>query len=280
MQKSETKSKKKVEKKEVEENVLGFMTGTNIPRERKKVAIVGFAPSTMSDVKVLFDDPDFEIWGLNQLYLPFRQLGIAMAEHATRWFQIHNRHTYDNAIRDHKHHDWLASVKFPVYMMKHEPDVPFCVPLPFGDIMNMLGTTYFTNSISWMIALAIIERFEEIHIYGVDMAQDDEYAEQRPSCELFIGIARGMGIKVYIPAKSDLLKTMWIYPIEDHKPMVVKMQSRTEELQHRAAELNAQEQNFCDQRMQILGALEKMRYVKKNFNLTALGNAVDKEVNK
>ena len=28
--------------------------------------------------------------------------------------------------------------------------------------------------------------------FGVDMAQDDEYASQRPSCEYFIGLARGM----------------------------------------------------------------------------------------
>ena len=46
-------------------------------------------------------------------------------------------------------------------------------------------------------------------MYGVDMAQDTllaaEYSEQRPSCEYFIGLAEGAGIRVDIPGGSDLL---------------------------------------------------------------------------
>lgn len=250
----------------------GKITGTDLPRTRKKVAIVGFAPSTMRDVRALFDSNDFEIWGLNQLYVPFPRI----AEFATRWFQIHHRHSYDHAVRDHKHHDWLVQQKFPIYMQHEEPDIPMSVRFPKEIIMDEFGD-YFTNSISWMICLAILERFEEIHIYGVDMAQDEEYSEQRPSCEYYIGWARGMGIKVYVPAASDLLKAMWLYPYEDAAKMIVKMDRRDEELAQRAAELNQQEQVCRDQRMQIIGARENMRYMRRNFHVTAQENAVYKE---
>ena len=50
-----------------------------------------------------------------------------------------------------------------------------------------------------MIALAIYEDFDIIHVYGVDMAVCGEYEQQRPSCEFFCGIAKGKGIELYIP---------------------------------------------------------------------------------
>lgn len=261
--KTEVVSQEVEEKTEV--NAYGFVTGTNLPRMRKKVAIVGFAPSSMTDVRALFGDPEFEIWGLNQLYVAFP----AIVEHATRWFQMHHRHSYDQAVRDHKHHDWLAQqTKFPIYMQQQEPTIPMSVPFPWQEIIQAYGD-YFTNSISWQIALAIYEGFEVIHIYGVDMAQDEEYVEQRPSCEYFIGLARGLGIKVYVPAKSDLLKTMWLYPIEDDAKFRTKCDGRRVELRQRINDLSMQEQAIHDQRMQLLGAIENMNYIQKCWNNSA-----------
>lgn len=236
-----------------------------IPRTRKKVAIVGFAPSSMHDVRHFFDDPDFEIWGINQLYIAFPEI----VKHATRWFQIHHRHSYDQAVRDHTHHQWLAEQRgFPIYMQVKEPDIPMSIEFPKDLICQEFGR-YFTNSISWEIALAIYEGFEAIHVYGVDMAQDDEYAHQRPSCEYFIGFARGRGISVYIPDKSDLCKTLWLYPYEDDSPFHVKMNSRRGELRERINMLASNEQALHDERLTLIGAIENMNYVQKCW---AMGN--------
>jgi hypothetical protein len=76
---------------------------------------------------------------------------------------------------------------------------------------------YFTNTISYMIALAIYEEFEVIEIYGVDMAVGTEYNEQRPSCEYYIGIAKGRGIDIKLPAACDLMKARHIYGFENDK---------------------------------------------------------------
>lgn len=279
----------------IEDKAWGVMTGTEvltkdgkgIPIERSKVAVVGFAPTSMEEVKPLFDDPTCEIWGLNQLYVAFPKI----AQYATRWVQIHPRHSYDiNLGRDKSHHQWLVEQRrFPIYMMDRDPSVPMSVRWPKEKIMQLLGTDYFTNSISWEIALPIYETllarlngkcgFTDIYIFGVDMAQSDEidseYAEQRPSCEFFVGIAWGLGLlgklglighyplRVHIPNKSDLLKTLWLYPYEDHSPFRTKLEARRQELRNRANILAAQEQQSHDARMQIVGAIEDIHYTKQ-----------------
>lgn len=252
----------------VEESPMGFVTGTNIPRTRTKVAIVGFAPSSMSDVQFLWDDPDMEIWGLNQLYMAFPPI----VEHATRWFQIHHKHTYNQTIhRDHEHHKWLGQqTKFPIYMQNRNEDIPMSIPF-IPDIRDWVLNNfrrYFTNSISWEIALATLEGFKEIHILGVDMAQDSEYTFERPSVEYAIGRAEGAGIKVVIPEKSDLCKSMYLYPFEDTDPFRVKCTARREELRMRVGQTGQQEQMAHDQRLQLLGALDNMNYIEKTWGFT------------
>lgn len=160
-----------------------------IPSPKSKVAIVGFAPSSMTDVRPYFNDPEFEIWSINQLYIAFP----AIVQYTTRWFQIHTRREYDTALRDHNHHDWLAgkggrvphSNNFPIYMTEPIPkDIPMAIPFPYDELTKYFGR-YFTNSISWEIALAIYETvkaremglkgFSDIFIFGVDMATNEEY---------------------------------------------------------------------------------------------------------
>jgi len=101
----------------------------------------------------------------------------------------------------------LNQLPCPIYMQRHHEDIPNSVAFPIELFREVFGD-YFTCTASYMIAMAIYEGYEEIHIYGVDMAADTEYASQRPSCEYFIGIAEGKGIKVVIPLDSDLLKTL------------------------------------------------------------------------
>jgi len=250
-----------------EQATAGIITGSDqlveggVPRTRNKVAIVGFAPSTMNEVRHVWDDPDMEIWSINQLYMAFPEI----VPKTTRWFQIHSRRSYDQTVgRDHSHHEWMANQKdqFLIYMQEKQPDIPMSVKFPKDEILQMFGR-YFTNSISWEIALAIAEGFKEIHIYGVDMATDDEHAFERPSVEYFCGWARGAGINLVIPEKSDLLKSMWLYPYEDDSVFRTKLQARRVELRERIGVLGSQEQGLRDQRMHLIGAAENMNYVQK-----------------
>ena len=196
----------------------------------KKVAIVGCAESKML---APFDDPEFEIWGVNNLYPHIKR--------ATRWFEIHNinhngerffrrgdRQFRGQEVDQYLSHlgEWAKEKNCPVYMQKHWDIVPTSVEYPVQKMLKEFGT-YFTNTISWELALAISEGFEEIHVYGVDMAVDSEYHHQRPSCEYFLGIAMGRGIKVHIPDQADLLKTRFLYGFQEPEELAWKRKTKS-----------------------------------------------------
>jgi len=278
-------TKKKTESKKPTEKQVQIMLGTHllekpIARTRKKVAIVGFAASSMEDVRIHFGDPDWEIWGLNQLYMAFP----GIVPNATRWFQIHPRHHYDSSMRDHSHHKWMGSQQsFPIYMGRKWPDIPMSIAYPKDFIADQFRR-YFTNSISWMVATAIYETleawqhgmdgFEEIALYGIDMAMGgpgSEYSFERPSVEYFCGIVDGMnkarqasglnGINLIIPSKSDICKTLFLYPFEETAPFREKLMARKRELRQRLDQYAMVEQQNRDARMQMIGCLENQGYI-------------------
>ena len=76
-----------------------------------------------------------------------------------------------------------------------------------GDLIGRTaqGTPYLESSIAYMMALAILEKVDRIGIWGVDLHCESEYVYQRPNLEYLIGLARGKGIKVFIPPQSALL---------------------------------------------------------------------------
>lgn len=77
---------------------------------------------------------------------------------------------------------------------------------PFKEVKKQFGVDYFTNMVCYMLAAAIMEDADEIHLYGVRQAGLVEYMEQRRGVEFWLGIAVGRGIKVEIHGISQLLK--------------------------------------------------------------------------
>lgn len=174
----------------------------------KTVHIVGFAPSTRNMAG--YDKEDVDIWVLNEWYTC-----LPKAKNITRWFELHQRETVLESTRSSNYIDMLKESNIPIYMVKKYDDIIQSIAYPLDEISMKLNTTYFTNSISYMVAMAIVEGYEEIHLYGVDMAQDEEYSKERPSVEYFIGYAVARGIKVYIPAESDICKVPYLYGFEE-----------------------------------------------------------------
>ncbi len=181
----------------------------------RKVAIVGFAPSTRD--KAPYNDPEWEIWVLNEFHSILPNGG---ASNISAWFEIHHRDTVLSSKRDTSYIDKLKASTIPIWMCKKHDDIPMSREYPLEDIIKTLNTDYFTNSISYMVAMACYEHLQgniisEIAVYGVDMAQDEEYAKERPSVEYFIGFARAMGIPVYIPPESDICKCPYYYGFQE-----------------------------------------------------------------
>jgi hypothetical protein len=166
----------------------------------RKIAIIGKCSNSRGDAPL--DLPGWEIWGLAWDPLP----------RADRYFEMHQnwRNFLGNEDDAARHKAWLAGLTVPVMMLQAEPDIPHAVAYPMERIGDLIGRTcfgsvYLESSIAYMMALAMLEGADRIGIWGCDLATGGEYAYQRPNMEYLIGLARGKGIKVYVPAQNALL---------------------------------------------------------------------------
>jgi hypothetical protein len=109
----------------------------------------------------------------------------------------------------------LRMAKVPVYMLDKQDDIAQSVRYPIEEVTKLIGkatskpTPYLESSIAYMLALAILEGVDRVGIWGVDLHCESEYAYQRPNLEYLIGLARGRGIKVFIPPQSGKITVVY-----------------------------------------------------------------------
>jgi hypothetical protein len=227
------------------------------------VYIIGFADTWR---QTPWDDKNAERWGLNALHK------VAADKPFDRWYQLHDIDKFhSNDLEEHV--GWLAAFPGPVYLWEEHMErwasfIPTATPYPKTEVVAEFGN-YFTNSISWMIAHALLEAGtdpttpplrQKIGIFGVDMAVDTEYSHQRPSCEYFLGIARGRGIKVQLPPTSDLLKSPFLYGVEDGDFYRQKLEARDKELAGQFAQYEKIMAEHQAAMHQIVGARDQIKY--------------------
>ena len=188
---------------------------------RKKIAIVGKAPSSLALAP--YSDESWQIWTLSDLVL---------CKQAPRYdvhFELHETKLLVGPRKPYV--DWLGSIEKPLIVRAVDEHVPNGIAYPMDEIVAKFGG-YFTNTVSWMIALAIDINPDEIGVWGVDMACTEEYRAQRPSCEYFLGIAAGRGIKVTVPQECDLLKCFGLYGFDPKQSdFAAKHAARTKEIE-------------------------------------------------
>ncbi len=242
---------------------------------KPKLAIVGC--SDTKDKTPFNKKDEFEFWGVNNLFTNFGN------NPWTRWFEIHHiEHNPVSGMWERRGNaDFrgmpvdvylreLQKMNIPIYMRAPCELVPNAVLYPIQDILKAFGD-YFTNTISYMLALGIMEgHYEEIHVYGVDMAVDSEYFWQRPSCEYFLGLAMGRGIKIYLPEECDLLKTRFLYGFDDK--MENKWMKKVDSMIKSMSEKHAQSVGKMKQNRQLveqyvgaISAANEMKKVWKNL---------------
>lgn len=251
------------------------------------IAIIGY---TSTRAEAPWDDPAWNRWICNNLhqFVP------------DKWERLYDLHAHGEIVKDVAHEAFLRKCRKPVYVFEPQADWPGSVAFPKDEVTGCFGR-YFTNSISWMTAHAIMEIVtaadawaeaqakqmieaqpglgallgvlqaaarsaflggSTIGIWGVDMAQGTEYAAQRPSCEYFLGHAAGIGIKIFVPPASDLLKNIALYGAEDDSAIRAKMENRENDLTQRMGQMQAQQNELFAQLNQMQGALEDTRYWK------------------
>jgi hypothetical protein len=249
----------------------------------RKIAIVG-----CSDTKTLapYDDPSWDIWAMNNSFVHTKRQNA--------WFEIHpikfeNGKFFRRELIRPGVFRWadnfrgqpmpaymesLANLNVPVYMQQRWDVIPKSEAYPLQKIVSTFGN-YFTNSVSYMIALAILQIVEarnggiisagEIGCWGVDMATSTEYGPQRPSCEFFLGVAAGLQISITIPPQADLLKTRFLYGFQEREAQAweEKMLSMLSAMDQRRNAAEAKRGKMHDQVMQYMGAQEALREVQR-----------------
>lgn len=169
---------------------------------KKTVALVGFA----SDSRELapYDDLDVDIWTLNKAHLEPWMKRFDM------YFQIHTLEYLKNGIglseSDRAHWEWLTEPHdFFIVTQKKFDEIPASIEFPLEEAKMRFGD-FYTSSLAYMMAFAIMEGYERIELYGFNLAANAEYRYQRDSGEYFIGLAEGMGIEVYLPPTCPMIK--------------------------------------------------------------------------
>ncbi len=244
-----------------------------------KVAIVGFTSSRRNAPWDDWQEDGVELWGINNLHA----MTDIPTERCSRWFDLHPGETIH---QDKIHYEWLKQQRdMPIYFVDPPDDVECAQTFPKSQVLEAYGNVrYYTNTISWQLAYAgllMSERLNEwkrynaavaadpkgdhgeappqpeIGIYGVDMAQETEYAAQRPSCEYFIGVMTGVGYLVTIAETSDLLQAGGgLYGFDDNGPLRAKKASRITDLEQKIQELQGERNQTANRLGQLDGEIQ------------------------
>lgn len=264
----------------------GSSTASAAALPQRKIGMVGY---TTSREEAPYDDPEWELWGMNNLHLALPE------EKFARWYNLHVGSPASIAKLalpkekggDPEHLAWLQQEhSFPIYLMDPLEGVletPDGNPVPsiaertgfpsartFPKI-QILGQfiPYFTNTVAWQIAHAMFEGMSDnsraltdIGLYGIDMATGTEYSKERPSVEYYLGLIHGCGLELHLPAASDLLKSAELYGGDDSLAGPrAKIQTRLRELNEQKANLEQQLGQGQQMLAQVQGAIDSFAYI-------------------
>lgn len=212
----------------------------------ERVAIVGTAQSW---TRTPWNDAGLKIYSLNDAY---RMKGFVRAD---AWYDLHPLNAFyhpegpqvyahqippGHYCRPKDHLAWLATQAIPVwlhpdYATQHPEAATWrhARPFPKAEVETYFGR-YFASSPGWMMGQALMEGVKELHIYGIHLATEREYVEQRPQFEMLCGTLLGRGKRTMVvreglrryesaegilvlPEASPVLSSTFQYAFE-HRP--------------------------------------------------------------
>jgi hypothetical protein len=95
----------------------------------------------------------------------------------------------------------------PIYTAREYDRFPHTTAYPIDYVVEKTGSAYLTNSVPYMLALAVAMGVQRIGIYGCDYEYGAGKVERGRAClEYWCGFARAKGIEIYVPPSSSLLE--------------------------------------------------------------------------
>ncbi len=156
----------------------------------KEVIILGMG-STM--IKCPYDA---EVWAMNQTY--------KIAKRIDKLFITDPRLNFES--KDNHNFEELNKLGIPIVSLHILPEIKNFVHFPYDEIVEEFHSEFFTNTVCYMVAYAIYEKYDKIRLYGIDMATGMEYVLERGGVEFWLGVAVGRGIKIENTKGSMLCK--------------------------------------------------------------------------
>lgn len=228
----------------------------------KKIAIVGTAP--LSRDMTPHDDASWDIWVCSPG-------NMGMTKRISVFFELHamvELEAAENQGWAKNYLAWLRQQTFPVMMQEPNEHVPQAKVFPYKAMIKEFGREWFSSSIAWMQAYAIAHMSEgdEIAIFGVDMAADQEhYTAQRSGCRRFIEIAKDRGIKTTIPWESCLGNPPPLYGYSESTPLGRRINVTKAMLVQRHNEIKALIDKTRLEECFFAGAMEQLNYIQRTF---------------
>lgn len=222
-------------------------------KKLRKVAICGTAESLPA---APYEDKDFEIWSLScaLTYPAFK-----------RWDRIYELHdkeywgTTDVLDRLNK------KASCDIWMQNVYPEVPRSKKYPLTEVSTGYHQN-FTSSIVYMIAHAVYEKVNHIALFGVHMAADEEYSQQRSGCEYWLGVAEAHGISIHIQGPSAILQCRYLYGYDKEWKMKRDLANRKEALTQGLKQLESQLEQVKQTFYQQQGALKDCEFLEKSIS--------------
>jgi hypothetical protein len=220
-----------------------------------RIAIVGSAPSSRH----------FAPWGDSKWTIWACALSNIQAPRVDAHFELHSIDLLLQEPDRFLQYLEMLATKPVVYLAELERRIPGGRVFPRERMVQEFGPFFFSSTIAWMMALAILMEPKEIAIFGIDMTAEDEYRLQRPGCQYFIQKAHDRGIVVSAPVESDLLVPGPQYGYCEFSPFYRKMLARKKELEAKLNEVLVAKNEAMKQEALLRGGLAVDEYYRDTW---------------
>jgi len=229
-----------------------------------KLAIVGSGPDTRDNAP--WDDPSFDIWVFNE---------AGNHSWCKRWnavFQMHEPEIYKgHNTKDVHHWEWLQQKHFkPIYMQELDPLVPDSVRYPLEEAKALAGVQMFPSTFAYMAALAVLNGYEQVRIFGVELSVT-EYQSQANGYLFWFGFLRGrLSVENVDSAILHLGQNIFEVPLYGYEgEFSLGCAHFQERVKFLDAQWSSSEKNLQNMKKAIERAVEKKEYEKvQQFSLT------------
>lgn len=222
------------------------MIKTEYPERTNDVVCLVATGYAWEDCK--FGLPGKDYWCLNNMY----ESGLQSTDVFDEWFQLHRPGSKEGHVDDEPMRHFLSQVwKKPCWVQKEWGEDMFVINpylYPINKVLDRFCPRdvqgdpypYFTNTVDYMICLAMLRGYNKIELYGVEFISevDDEYFKMRQSVNFYVGRGLELGVEFTIQPHSSLLKNAYWYAYESPRrdPFEKIMQQNLVQVRQQKAE--------------------------------------------